>query len=54
LKRNWSFFNVPALSRGGQSLQVWGGKIVNGWPLILRRSFALVRRFVFGRMPAPK
>jgi hypothetical protein len=54
LKRDWSFFNVPALSLIGQSLRVWGGKIVNGWPLILRSSFALVRRFAFGRMPTGK
>jgi hypothetical protein len=42
------------LSRTAQSLQVWGGKIANGWPLILRSSRALVRRFIFGRMPAAK
>lgn len=48
--RNWSFFDVPVLERAAQSLGVWGGKIVNGWPLILRSSVALVERFVFGRM----
>lgn len=48
--RNWSFFDLPALERMAQSLGVWSGKIVNGWPLILRSSVALVQRFVFGRM----
>jgi len=50
LKPNWSFFSVPVLSRTGQSFQVWGGKLVNGWPLVLRNAFALVERFGFGRM----
>jgi hypothetical protein len=45
---------VPVLSRTGQSFQVWGGKLVNGWPLVLRNAFALVERFVFGRMCALK
>jgi len=48
--RNWSFFEVPAMDRATQSVGVWSGKIVNGWPLILRSCFALVGRFVFGRM----
>jgi hypothetical protein len=46
---DWSFFNVPTLSRAGQSLRVYGGKIINGWPLILRSMGALMRRFVFDR-----
>jgi hypothetical protein len=37
------------LSRAGQSLGVYGGKIVNGWPLIVRSMGALMRRFVFDR-----
>jgi len=37
------------LSRAGQSLCVYSGKIVNGWPLILRSMGALMRRFVFDR-----
>jgi hypothetical protein len=52
--QNWSFFDVPALSRASQSLGVWSGKIINGWPLILRSSFALLGRFVFGRMRPAK
>jgi hypothetical protein len=40
---------VPLLSRAGQSLSVYGGKIVNGWPLILRSVGPLLHRFVFGR-----
>lgn len=48
--RNWSFFDVPVLERAAQSVGVWSGKIVNGWPLILRSFVALVERFVFGRM----
>jgi len=51
---NWSFFDVPLLSRAGQSLGVWTGKIVNGWPLILRNCFALIERFALGRMPPVK
>jgi hypothetical protein len=46
---DWSFFNVPRLSRAGQSLGVYGGKIVHGWPLIIRSMGALMRRFVFDR-----
>jgi len=37
------------LSRAGQSLGVYGGKIVHGWPLIVRCVGALMRRFVFDR-----
>lgn len=48
--RDWSFFEVPALSRAGQSLRVYSGKIANGWPLILRSMGALLRRFVFARI----
>jgi hypothetical protein len=40
---------VPRWSRAGQSLGVYGGKIANGWPLILRNIGPLMRRFVFGR-----
>jgi hypothetical protein len=40
---------VPLLSRAGQSLGVYAGKIVNGWPLIIRSLGPLLRRFVFGR-----
>jgi hypothetical protein len=46
---DWSFFKVPGLSRAGQSLGVYGGKIVNGWPLILRSMGALMQRFVLDR-----
>jgi hypothetical protein len=28
---------------------VYAGKIVNGWPLIMRSLGPLLRRFVFGR-----
>jgi hypothetical protein len=41
---------VPRLSRAGQSLGVYGGKIVHGWPLIIRSMGALMRRFVFDRL----
>jgi hypothetical protein len=40
---------VPGLSRASQSLGVYGGKIVNGWPLIVRSMGALMRRFVLDR-----
>jgi hypothetical protein len=40
---------VPGLSRAGQSLGVYGGKIVNGWPLMVRSMGALMRRFVLDR-----
>jgi hypothetical protein len=36
---------VPALSRAGQSLQVYGGKLANGWPLVLRNALRLLWRF---------
>lgn len=49
LTRGSNFFDVPALSRASQSLQVYGGKIANGWPLILRKSFKLLWRFRPGR-----
>jgi hypothetical protein len=45
---------VPRLSLAGQSLRVLGGKIANGWPLILRNCGKLVRRFVLGQMILPK
>jgi len=38
------------LSRAAQSLGVYGGKFVNGWPLIVRSLGALMRRFVFNRL----
>jgi hypothetical protein len=41
---------VPRLSRAGQSLGVYGGKIVHGWPLIIRSMGALMRRFMFERV----
>ena len=40
---------MPLLSRAGQSLGIYGGKIVNGWPLIVRNVGPLFRRFVFDR-----
>jgi hypothetical protein len=43
--RGSNFFDVPRLSRAGQSMQVYSGKIRNGWPLILRNIFRLLRRF---------
>jgi hypothetical protein len=46
-----NFFKVPASSLVAQSIQVWGGKLAHGWPLILTNSFKLIRRFVFGQMP---
>jgi hypothetical protein len=46
---DWSFFEVPILSRAGQSLGVYGGKIAHGWPLILRSMGPLLHRFVFDR-----
>jgi hypothetical protein len=36
---------VPTLSRAGQSLGVYAGKIRNGWPLVLRNSLRLLVRF---------
>jgi hypothetical protein len=48
--RDWSFFEVPLLSRAAQSLGVYGGKIVHGWPLIIRGMGPLLRRFVFSRL----
>jgi hypothetical protein len=53
-KPNSIFFKVPRLSLAAQSVRVWGGKIVHGWPLILKNSFRLIQRFVLGRMPVPK
>jgi hypothetical protein len=35
-------------------MRVWGGKLANGWPLILRHWTRLVRRFIFGQMPAAR
>jgi hypothetical protein len=32
---------------------VWGGKLVRGWPLIVKNSFSLIERFVLGRMRTP-
>ena len=46
---DWSFFEVPPLSRAVQSLGIYGGKIVNGWPLIIRSVGPLLRRFVVER-----
>lgn len=43
--RGSNFFDVPRLSRAGQSMQVYSGKIRNGWPLILRNICTLLRRF---------
>jgi hypothetical protein len=43
--RGWNFFEVPRLSLARQSLKVDGGKLRNGWPLVLRHSFRLLRRF---------
>jgi hypothetical protein len=36
---------VPTLSRAGQSVEVYSGKIKNAWPLILRNTFRLLKRF---------
>ena len=33
------------LSRAGQSMQVYSGKIRHGWPLIIRNIFTLLSRF---------
>jgi hypothetical protein len=46
---DWSFFEVPLWSRTGQSIGVYGGKIIHGWPLILRGVVPLLHRFVFDR-----
>jgi hypothetical protein len=43
--RGSNFFDVPRLSRAGQSMQVYSGKIRNGWPLIIRNVFTLLNRF---------
>jgi hypothetical protein len=43
---------VPPLSRAVQSLGIYCGKIVNGWPLIIRSVGPLLRRFVFERFRA--
>ena len=45
-----SFFEVPQASLAAQSIRVWGGKLVHGWPLVLKNSFRLINRFVLGRM----
>jgi hypothetical protein len=45
LTRGSNFFDVPGLSRAGQSMQVYAGKIRNGWPLIIRNTFRLLKRF---------
>jgi len=45
-----SFFDVPLGSRARQSLEVWGGKMINGWPLILRNLPQLFARFVLGQV----
>jgi hypothetical protein len=47
--RGSNFFDVPAWSRADQSLRMYAGKIVNGWPLVLRNSFRLLWRFRPGR-----
>ncbi|HVN91538.1 MAG TPA: hypothetical protein VMT61_17110 [Candidatus Binataceae bacterium] len=41
---------MPATSRAAQSMRVWGGKVRNGWPSIIRNIPQLIGRFVFGRM----
>jgi hypothetical protein len=43
--RGFSFFEVPALSRAGQSMGVYAGKLRNAWPLVLRNSLKLLWRF---------
>jgi hypothetical protein len=43
--RGSNFFDVPRLSRAGQSMQVYSGKIRNGWPLIIRNILTLLSRF---------
>jgi hypothetical protein len=48
--RNWSFFEVPALSRVQQSAGVYYGKLVNGRSLVLKGWSALLRRFILGRV----
>ena len=53
-KQNSSFFEVPGLSLAAQSIRVWSGKLAHGWPLILKNSFKLIQRFVFGRIDTPK
>jgi hypothetical protein len=45
LTRGSNFFDVPRLSRASQSMQVYSGKIRNGWPLIMRNIFTLLKRF---------
>ncbi|MFI5353041.1 MAG: hypothetical protein ACHQZS_08775 [Candidatus Binatales bacterium] len=37
---------MPAISRAGQSVQIYGDKFVRGWPLIRRNWRALLRRFL--------
>ena len=48
--RDWSFFEVPALSRVQQSAGVYYGKLVNGRSLVLKGWPALLRRFILGRL----
>ena len=42
-RRGWSFFEVPALSRIGQSAAVYAGKLWHGWPLVWRGVFPVAR-----------
>ena len=46
--RNWSFFEVPPLSRAQQSAAVYYSKLVNGRSLVLKGWPALLRRFILG------
>jgi hypothetical protein len=41
---------VPRLSRAGQSIGVYAGKIRNGWPLVIRNSVRLIVRFAPRRL----
>jgi hypothetical protein len=43
--RGSNFFDVPALSRAGQSLGVYAGKFIHAWPLIIRKLPRLIMRF---------
>jgi hypothetical protein len=47
---DWNFFDVPIISRSGQTCRVWGGKMRHGWPLIVRHVPSLLGRFVLGRL----
>jgi len=45
-----NFFEVPLLSRIGQSAAVYYGKLRNGRALVIRSIGPLLKRFVLGRM----